>query len=585
MRCTLSACADADAFASFALACARQGADLLLCHPDPCHADADHADTGHADSGAEATASGLPSGFTSAPDAPHVHTAMPPGWTVWPGGEGEGPCCLVGIAPREELCLGDPSPTCASDPISGPISGSTSRPAHPRCAISPDHEPGPHTDAALAAFLGLQAPFGAHPSGPPRNAAPHLWQPARADHDIALGFLAYTYGLPRFGIRSAKPRVLPHALLRRYHAVARWNPATGALTLSVHPDAPPDLAARCARLLTDAPVPALTTPGDHTTFTAPGGCATFTTPGGCAAFATPSDCAVFTPLVGCAALPPSLDRAGYTAGVREVLRRIRAGDTYQCNLSTRFGLHAPGLDPAALSLHLWRTRPAPFHGLFRIGGRHVVSSSPERFLRVDAPGGGPARVLSQPIKGTLAFGPGTPHQAWHPGLPGLLAATPKERAELSMIVDLVRNDISADCTHGSVAVARHCATFRVGGAASGLVQMYSDVTGTLRPDRTSLDLLLSAFPGGSVTGCPKRRTLAIIEAGEPHSREVYCGSLLAIADARTMDCSIAIRTGWHDAATGRFEHCAGSGIVVDSDPESEYEETWAKAANFREVCA
>ncbi|MGJ3524209.1 chorismate-binding protein [Nitratidesulfovibrio sp. D1] len=504
MRCTLSACADADAFAAFALACARQGADLLLCHPDPCKADAAPADSG----------------------APHVHTAMPPGWTVWPGGEGEGPCCLVGIDPRRELCLGDPA------------SG----------AHHPDHDPGPHTDAALVAFLGLPPPLGPHPSVRGRDASPLPWRPARADHDMALGFLAYTYGLPRFGIRSAKPRVLPHALLRRYHGVARWNPATGELTLSVHPDGPPDLAARCARILTGAPVPAFSPPG-------------------------------------CAALPSSLDRAGYTAGVREVLRRIRKGDTYQCNLSTRFGLHAPGLDPAVLSLHLWRTRPAPFHGLFRVGGRHVVSASPERFLRVDAPGGGPARVLSQPIKGTLAFGPGTPHPAWHPGLPGLLAATPKERAELSMIVDLVRNDISADCAHGSVAVARHCATFRVGGAASGLVQMYSDVTGTLRPDHTCLDLLLSAFPGGSVTGCPKRRTLGIIEAGEPHSREVYCGSLLAVADARAMDASIAIRTGWHDAAAGRFEHCAGSGIVVDSDPESEYEETWAKGANFREVCA
>lgn len=524
MRCMLSACADADAFASFALACARQGADLLLCHPDPGHRDADVAD----DLCADAAPPGQPSGTTDATAAPHIHTAMPPGWTVWPGGEGEGPCCLVGIGPREELCPGDP----VAD------------------TLPPDHEPGPHTDAALAAFLGLPTPFGGHAAVPPRAAASIPCQPARADHDIALGFLAYTYGLPRFGIRSAKPRVLPHALLRRYHAVARWNPATGALTLSVHPDAPPDMAARCARLLGNAPRPAA--------FTAPG---------------------------GCSALPPSLNRAGYTAGVREVLRRIRQGDTYQCNLSTRFGLRVPGLDPAALSLHLWRTRPAPFHGLFRIGGRHVVSASPERFLRVDAPGNGPARVLSQPIKGTLAFGPGTPHPVWHPGLPGLLAATPKERAELSMIVDLVRNDISADCAHGSVAVARHCATFRVGGAASGLVQMYSDVTGTLRPDRTCLDLLLSAFPGGSVTGCPKRRTLAIIEAGEPHSREVYCGSLLAIADARTMDASIAIRTGWHNAATGRFEHCAGSGIVVDSDPESEYEETWAKAANFREVCA
>ncbi|RXF77990.1 hypothetical protein EKK70_03465, partial [Desulfovibrio sp. DS-1] len=162
MRCTLSACADADAFASFALSCARQGADLLLCHPDSGHADAGHADSGMGEVlRAGVGASGLPAappgatlgatlgaidatgatnvtgttnvtGATVITAAPHVHTAMPPGWTVWPGGEGQGPCCLVGIGPRAELCLGDP----ASD------------------TLPPDHEPGPHTDAALAAFLG-----------------------------------------------------------------------------------------------------------------------------------------------------------------------------------------------------------------------------------------------------------------------------------------------------------------------------------------------------------------------------------------------------------------------------------------------
>lgn len=166
MRCTLSACADADAFASFALACARQGADLLLCHPDSGHADAGHADSGMgevlravADSSGQPTATPNATDATGAPvitDAPHVHTAMPPGWTVWPGGEGEGPCCLVGIGPRAELCLGDPA------------SGT----------LLPDHEPGPHTDAALAAFLGLPPPFGAHSTTPPRDGAPLPWQPA-----------------------------------------------------------------------------------------------------------------------------------------------------------------------------------------------------------------------------------------------------------------------------------------------------------------------------------------------------------------------------------------------------------------------
>lgn len=577
MHCTLSACADADTFAAFALACARQGADLLLCHPGPQHT------AGQGIPPAAANVGGQPPA--------HLHTPMPPGWWVWPGGEGEGPCCLVGISPREELCLGDPQGP-------GARAARPGKPGEPGNAEGPGgpdeqneqgepDEPDPktlaHADAALAAFLGFSptAAGGGNASGAPRP-----WRPARADHDLALGFLAYTYGLPRFGIRSAKPRTLPHALLRRYHAVARWNPATGALHLSVHPSAPADMAARCARLLGDSlrqVVPPALGPG------LPSGLSLGLSSGltGGLPLGLPSDLSANLPsgLPGnarpCTPLPPSLDHDAYTQGVREVLRRIRAGDTYQCNLSTRFDLLAPGLDPVALALHLWRTRPAPFCGLFRVGDRHVVSASPERFLRVHAHSGDTARVLSQPIKGTLAFGPGTAHPHWRNDLPALLASMPKERAELSMIVDLVRNDISAHCAHGSVAVARHCATFTVG----RLVQMYSDVTGEMRPGSTCLDLALSAFPGGSVTGCPKRRTLEIIESLEPHSREVYCGSLLAVADARNMDASIAIRTGWHDKTAGRFAHCAGSGIVVDSDPESEYEETWAKAANFREACA
>jgi para-aminobenzoate synthetase component 1 len=269
----------------------------------------------------------------------------------------------------------------------------------------------------------------------------------------------------------------------------------------------------------------------------------------------------------------SLDREGYEAAVRQAQERIRDGDTYQLNLSIRFTAEAGGLDAYGLFVDLARRHPAAYYGYMESGPYRIVSTSPERFMRVRD-----GQVLSQPIKGTRHL------DAWS-GSRELdaaeqeLRASAKEDAELSMIVDLVRNDISAHCEYGSVRVENHKSIFRV----DNLLQMHSNVTGRLKPGCTVLDLLLDAFPPGSVTGCPKKRSCEIIDALEPHRRDVYCGTLLAIYGPRDMDSSVAIRTGFLDTRAGFFHFYAGIGIVMDSTPSGEYAETLAKAEKFLQL--
>lgn len=372
--------------------------------------------------------------------------------------------------------------------------------------------------------------------------------------DLTLGFLSYPLGLLRHGIATSKDNALPLGTLRTYQSLLRWYPHNATLTLATAADSPPDAAQSLQALLaawqthqpaTDGLPPELT----H-------------------------------PLPPASALPQSLDRKGYMRGVTSVLQHIRKGNTYQLNLTSSFGLHVPGFDAPAFFLRRWLARPVPHAGFFHCGPYRIISFSPERFLHVAK-----GEVRTMPIKGTRQLPPqGTPPAATgHPNcaearLRAELMADPKERAELSMVVDLLRNDISTTCAYGSVRVTRHCEVFRVG----RLLQMFSEVRGTLAPEHTCLDLLLSAFPGGSVTGCPKPRTMEIIDSLEPHSREVYCGTLLAIADAHTMDSSIAIRTGWYDTRTGALTFPAGSGLTVDSCPADEYDEAVAKTAAFRE---
>lgn len=343
---------------------------------------------------------------------------------------------------------------------------------------------------------------------------------------VTMGFVSYTYGMMLRGIASTKPDDFPLGHLKHYTAIVEHDPATLVATIRADHQW---LCDKLATILENSPEEA----------------------SGQIPHALPST-------------PPevSLDQAGYEAGVRETLERILSGYTYQLNLSTRFRWHCPDLDPLALFFSMRRTHPAPFYAWLGSGPHRVLSTSPERFLRVTD-----GRVLSQPIKGTLRA------DIFSPELAARLTNSPKEDAELSMIVDLIRNDISANCAYGSVRVDNHKSVFHV----DTLLQMYSDVTGDLRSDRDCLDLFFDAFPGGSVTGCPKLSSMRIIEELEPHSRGMYCGSVLIVRDERNMDSSIAIRTAVHDTRDQTLEYCAGSGIVVDSDPASEYQETMDKA--------
>ncbi|WP_031479852.1 anthranilate synthase component I family protein [Maridesulfovibrio frigidus] len=261
----------------------------------------------------------------------------------------------------------------------------------------------------------------------------------------------------------------------------------------------------------------------------------------------------------------SLNQSEYEGGVRDTLEYIKDGLTYQLNLSTMFSIRIDGLDPAVWFFELNKNFPAPYYAMFQSGDKQIISTSPELFLRVDN-----GKVTSEPIKGTLHF------DEYSTELEDKLKSSPKEDAELSMIVDLVRNDISADCKYGSVVVDNHKSVF----AVDKLLQMYSRVRGELTEGRDCIDLFFNAFPGGSITGCPKKSSMELIEKLEPHGRGPYCGSVVVINGPQDMVSSISIRTAVYDLATKDLTYWAGSGIVIDSDPEAEYLETIAKAGKI-----
>jgi len=268
------------------------------------------------------------------------------------------------------------------------------------------------------------------------------------------------------------------------------------------------------------------------------------------------------PVDGEGALRSSFARADYLDAVSRVREYIYAGDIFQANLSQRF--EAPlALPPWEFYRTLRRVNPAPFGAFFDVPGAPVLSTSPERFLRVSAGG----HVETRPIKGTRARGVGPEHDA---ALGQALTESAKDRAENLMIVDLMRNDLSRVCAPGSVRASELFALERY----ATVHHLVSTVLGDLAPDHDAFDLLRAAFPGGSITGAPKLRAMEIIAELEPSRRGVYCGSLGYWSTTGEMDTSIAIRTAV--VRNGRIYFSAGGGIVADSDPEQEYQETLDK---------
>lgn len=258
-------------------------------------------------------------------------------------------------------------------------------------------------------------------------------------------------------------------------------------------------------------------------------------------------------------------RRRYAEAVQRILDYIRAGDCYQVNLAQRFSVAVDG-DPWLLYWRLRAVNPAPFSAYLATPWGQVLSCSPEQFLEVRG-----RRVQTKPVKGTR---PRSPEPGEDAALREALRASPKDRAENVMIVDLLRNDLGKSCAIGSVRVPKLCEVE----SFATVHHLVSTVTGTLAPGKDALDLLRGCFPGGSITGAPKLRAMEIIEELEPHRRGIYCGSIGYIGFDGAMDTNIAIRTLVISGGRARF--WAGGGIVADSDWRSEYQETLDKAAAF-----
>ena len=262
-------------------------------------------------------------------------------------------------------------------------------------------------------------------------------------------------------------------------------------------------------------------------------------------------------------LRSNFTREGYLDAVARVIEYVYAGDIFQANLSQRLEAPLAGT-PFELYRRLWQRNPAPFAAYLAFGDVVVVSSSPERFLCVDAG----RRVETRPIKGTRPRGVGPEHDA---ALALALAESDKDRAENVMIVDLLRNDLSRVCQPGTVRVPELFALEHY----QTVHHLVSTVVGELAPELDALDLLRAAFPGGSITGAPKVRAMQIIAELEPTQRGVYCGSIGYLSATGALDSSIVIRTYLVVGRDVYFQ--VGGGIVADSDPEQEYRETLDKA--------
>ncbi len=269
---------------------------------------------------------------------------------------------------------------------------------------------------------------------------------------------------------------------------------------------------------------------------------------------------------------PGQDRSAYIDRVVRCQEYIRAGDIYQANLSHRFTVDLP---PSGLMEHathhdfgatlyrrLREVNPSPFSALLASEDLTLVSCSPERLVRMAG-----RTIETRPIAGTRPRGAG----AWEDDrLKHELLANAKERAEHVMLVDLERNDLGRVCEYGTVRVDEFLTVEQY----SHVSHLVSNVRGTLRPEMTGADVLRAVFPGGTITGVPKVRCMEIIEELEPVRRGIYTGSLGYVSRSGNMDWNILIRTMLLHGQRGYVQ--VGAGIVADSDPAREYEETLHK---------
>jgi para-aminobenzoate synthetase component 1 len=272
-------------------------------------------------------------------------------------------------------------------------------------------------------------------------------------------------------------------------------------------------------------------------------------------------------------LRSGMGREAFEDAVATAVEYIRAGDIFQVSLSHRMSGAFAGSTRALFRALI--ASAGPRHGAYLevpdgSGGppRAVVSVSPELFLSFDAP---TRLVTTRPMKGTRPASAGA----------GVLEASGKDRAELAMIVDLMRNDLGRVCEFGSIRVAEPRVIERHGAERGGVYQGVATVQGRLREGLDTADLLGATFPGGSVTGAPKIRAMQIIEELEPVARGPYCGAIGMVSDSGDALLSIAIRTAL--VSGGRLDYSVGAGIVAESEPGAEWAETLDKARGIMDL--
>lgn len=257
----------------------------------------------------------------------------------------------------------------------------------------------------------------------------------------------------------------------------------------------------------------------------------------------------------------TFSRRDYLSAVQRCLDYIAAGDVFQINLAQRFTV--PVHEPASeIYRRLQHAHGAVYPAFLDFGDYQIISNSPELFLRVTQLPDGRRKIVSRPIKGTR------PNRD---GMFAELVKSEKDKAELAMIVDLQRNDLGRVCEIGSVRVS----VPRMIETTHTVIHGVATIEGILREDATLHDIFRAAFPCGSITGCPKIRAMQIIDELERVRRGVYCGAIGWIDEAGNMEFSVAIRTML--IKDGFADISVGGGIVADSVPEMEYEETLIKA--------
>lgn len=264
---------------------------------------------------------------------------------------------------------------------------------------------------------------------------------------------------------------------------------------------------------------------------------------------------------------PEMDKSHYLKKIASLKEAILRGDFYQVNFCQKYRIE-PVAHPGSLYLQWRRQSPAPQMALWNLGKKMILSASPETLFQMKG-----STVHAFPIKGTR---PRARNAEFDRDIAKELQRSPKDRAELLMIVDLVRHDLGRVCETGSIAVPRLWELMEL----PQVHHLVAEITGRLRSDRDGIDLLLSLFPGGSITGAPKLKAMEYIHEMEPFARGIFTGSMGFFGWNGQHHWNIAIRTGlWH---RGGLDYFTGGGIVADSDPEREYEECSIKARGLQE---